>query len=306
MHSLPFYIVDVFAQHKYAGNQLAVFVDWEGSLSTAQMQQIANEINFAESTFIQADLGNSRYRVRIFTPAVEMPFAGHPSLGTGYILAKQCAATSLNELTLALNHADIPIQLLEEDAGEGTLVFMQQAQPTFGEQYLHAEVAAALDIPLSDLDTTWPIHMVNTGVPYFIIGLRSLAAMEALHFSGTQLFDFQSSKLQQEGDNEMTKYPSVFFFTPNAYEDGHHYNTRMFHLQNGLLLEDAATGSANGCFLAYLLHHHAAHINVVVEQGYQMSRPSCLYLRGERTAADHYELGVGGRVQPIAQGIWFV
>ena len=130
MNTIPFYIVDVFANQKYGGNQLAVFVDFENVLSQETMQTMAKEINFAETTFIKSNENDTRFDVRIFTPEHEIPFAGHPSLGTAYIIAKYILKTPPRKLTLALKHSDIVISIPES---VDDILSMQQAQPTFAE-----------------------------------------------------------------------------------------------------------------------------------------------------------------------------
>ena len=305
MKKIKFYIVDVFANQKYGGNQLAVFVDLKNQLSDVLMQQMATEINFAETTFIKANLGNHRYDVRIFTPEHEVPFAGHPSLGTAYILSKYLSAKGQPHLTLALKHSDIHISISQPDNLEDSTFFMTQAQPEFRETFKPAEIANELGIPLSHLDTELPIQEITTGLPYILIPLKSLDAMNQLDFDYAPLQKFLFARQKYRTNSATGHSTSFFFFTPHTYEKTNHYNTRMMLLENGKRSEDAATGSANGCFLAYLLKYRSPHIQAIVEQGFQINRPSYIYLDGVFEAGQ-YGIRVGGRVKGVSEGEWYV
>ena len=136
MRAIPFYIVDVFAANHYQGNQLAVFVDLENQVSAEQMQQIAREINFAETTFIKANRGNGRFVVRIFTPEHEVPFAGHPSIGTSYIIAKFLLPHATDKLVLELAHCDIDITILRPKALMAVCCLCGRHSPNSG-NHLH-------------------------------------------------------------------------------------------------------------------------------------------------------------------------
>lgn len=173
MKRIPFYIVDVFASNKYEGNQLAVFVDLDNEVSDEQMQQIAREINFAETTFVKANRTNQEFVVRIFTPEHEVPFAGHPSIGTSYVIAKFLVADVPDTLVLLLAHSDITIRILQPEAIDESLLFMRQAQPEFREFFTHQEISAELGIPLEQLDVSQPIQEISTGLPYIIIPLAT-------------------------------------------------------------------------------------------------------------------------------------
>jgi trans-2,3-dihydro-3-hydroxyanthranilate isomerase len=305
MKKIKFYIVDVFANQKYGGNQLAVFVDLKNQLSDAVMQQMATEINFAETTFIKADKGNERYVVRIFTPEHEVPFAGHPSLGTSYILAKHFTAKMKTHLTLELKHSDIEIVISDPENLEKSTFYMTQAQPEFRETYTHAEISKELNIPLSNLDISMPIQDITTGLPYIIIPLSNLAAVEKLDFDYATLQKFLVARKKYRANSITGHSTSFFFFTPETYEKGNDFNARMMLLENGKRSEDAATGSANGCFLAYLLKYKNAEIKATVEQGFQINRKSYIYLDGA-LENEHFQIRVGGEVKPVSEGYWYV
>ena len=302
---IKFYIVDVFAAQKYQGNQLAVFLDLENELSDIQMQSMAREINFAETTFIKAIKDNQRFVVKIYTPEHEIPFAGHPSLGTSYIIAKFLMTETVSKLTLELPIGDIDISILEPNKLDDSLFFMRQTQPKFKETFEHNEMSTALDIPFADLETTLPIQEISTGLPYIIIPLKNLAAMERLNLDYKILKTFLLSKNKYKTNSETGHSTSLFFFTKEVYETAHDYNVRMLLIENDKMSEDAATGSANGCFLAYLLKYVAPSVKAVVEQGFQMNRKSFLYLDG-LYQNELYQINVGGLTQLISEGNWYI
>ncbi|MBO0947071.1 PhzF family phenazine biosynthesis protein [Fibrella forsythiae] len=305
MKRIPFYIVDVFASNKYEGNQLAVFLDLSNEVSDEQMQHIAREINFAETTFVKANRNNQAFVVRIFTPEHEVPFAGHPSIGTSYIIARFLLPNVPESLILTLTHSDITIRIVEPDALDQSLLFMRQAQPEFREYIPHQEIAQELGIPFDQLDVSLPVQEISTGLPYIIIPLIHKEAMDTLTLPYNRFRDFLYKRKKYRTNSNTGHSTSLFFFTTETYEPASMYNTRMLLLENGRLSEDAATGSANGCLLAYLLAHRTNAVDALVEQGFQMNRKSYIYLNGSRTA-DTYELNVGGHTQLVAEGHWYV
>jgi trans-2,3-dihydro-3-hydroxyanthranilate isomerase len=305
MLSVPFYIVDVFANQKYGGNQLAVFIDLDDQISDDLMQKMASEINFAETTFIKSNQNDSRFDVRIFTPEHEIPFAGHPSLGTAYIIAKYLLPTVPQNLTLALRHGDIAITIAMPENLDNSILFMQQLQPEFRERFDHQVVASELQLDFADLDMALPIQEVSTGLPYILIPLNNLAAIESLYFDYATLQQFLF-KRQKYRTNSITGHStSLFFFTAQTQETDNHYHARMILLENGRVSEDAATGSANGCLLAYLLQYQSSTINATVEQGFELNRHSYIFLDG-KFEEGQYQINVGGSVKMVSVGEWFV
>ncbi|GAB3782065.1 PhzF family phenazine biosynthesis protein [Spirosoma horti] len=305
MQEVNVYIVDVFANNKYEGNQLAVFLDLDNQLTDEQMQRMALEINFAETTFIKAIKDDLRFAVRIFTPEHEVPFAGHPSLGTSYIIAKFILPQAPTQLTLELAHSDVEISILEPDNLDESLFFMRQAQPEFRTTFTREEVSAELNIRLDDIDSSLPIQEVSTGLPYIIVPLKSREAIDNLTLTFESFRDFLLARNKYKTNSETGHSTSLFFFTNGVYETGNSFNTRMLLTENNRLSEDAATGSANGCFLAYLLTHQRNKIKATVEQGFQLGRKSYIYLDGALENG-HYQLNIGGRNKLISAGIWYV
>lgn len=305
MSGIKFYMVDVFAQEKYAGNQLAVFLDLEQRLSSEQMLQMTREINFAESTFIRSKEPDGSFEVRIFTTEYEVPFAGHPTLGTAYIIAKHFVGKPVNKITLRLKKGDIPVEIDTPERLNESRFTMQQAQPDFGKTYDAQTVCDAFDITMNSLDVSMPIQQVNTGLPYLIIYLKDLKSIENLKLNYEKLEQFLKEEKLHKSNSELSLTTALFFVTRDTLEKDKDYHARMFVLEGNAIWEDAATGSANGCFLAYLLKYDKPSQSAIVEQGYEMDRKSILYLDGERNK-NQYILKVGGQVVPVSEGIWSI
>src|SRR5918993_5792639 len=168
--SLHFYIVDVFAEEKYAGNQLAV-VRGGAALSDEALQKLALEMNYSETTFILTEEEtDGGYDVRIFTPGGEVPFAGHPTLGTAYVIRHEILAEPVERVTLNLKAGKIPVSF-------GEVLWMRQLPPTFGEVLDNGSVARTLNLETADLDDHHPVQEVSTGLPALIVPLRDLDAL---------------------------------------------------------------------------------------------------------------------------------
>jgi trans-2,3-dihydro-3-hydroxyanthranilate isomerase len=281
-----FYIVDVFAEEKYAGNQLAV-VRGAGHLPDATLQKIAAEIDYSETTFVLSDEErNSGYDVRIFTPKEEVPFAGHPTLGTAHVIAREIVPGPVERVTLNLKAGRIPVVL-------GDVLWMDQLPPTFGETLDPASVSRALNLEEANLDKRFPIQEVSTGLPCIVVPLKTLEALKRCQVNLDAYYGLISS----------TQAKAILAFAPEPYDKANHLSARFFADYYGVP-EDPATGSANGCLAAYLVEHGYLGqdpIDIRVEQGYELGRPSLLYLRAERTG---YETSVfvGGKVQMVAKG----
>jgi trans-2,3-dihydro-3-hydroxyanthranilate isomerase len=288
MAHLDFYIVDVFAVDRYTGNQLAVFPT-AAELSLAEMQQIAKEINFSESTFITGEPQEGAYPVKIFTPAVELPFAGHPTLGTAWVIQK-ILDRPVESVTLQYTAGQIPVAFNYED-DRPTVLWMTQRPPEFLGQLTANQLAPVLQIDPADIDDRYPIEQVSTGLPFIIVPLKTLAAI-------------QQAKLQIEAYYQLIdglSAQSILIFCPETLFPENQLHVRVFTHALGIP-EDPATGSANGCLAAYLIQHQyqgQSQIDWRVEQGYEIDRPSLLYLR-----AQPHNIEVGGQVALVASGQW--
>jgi trans-2,3-dihydro-3-hydroxyanthranilate isomerase len=290
MKKLSFYIVDVFAEKKYAGNQLAVFRRAE-VLSGEEMQQIARETNFSETTFILRDEPRDNgYDVRIFTPGEEVPFAGHPTLGTAAIICSELFKGDADALTLNLNVGKIPVTFSKDG-----YIWMKQVQPEFGKQHPVNEIAAALNLATDDIEGRFPVQEVSTGLPFFIVPLKSLASLKKAKVNRDKYFAFIKDSWAK----------GILIFCPQAHEAQNDISVRVFVDCFGIP-EDPATGSGNGCLAGYLVKHRyfgKKRIDIRSEQGYEIGRPSLLLLKAEE-AGKRIDISVGGKAIIVAKGEW--
>ena len=292
MPTVPFFIVDVFAEEKYHGNQLAVFTD-AGGLSDTDMQRLAKEMHFSESTFLLSrEPRDGGYNVRIFTPQAEVPFAGHPTLGTAFVIQQEILQSRVGSVTLNLPVGAIPVTFTYLMEGPDVL-WMRQPAPSFGVTFPHCSVAPVLGIDEASLDTRFPVQEVSTGLPFVLVPLHDLASLKKVRVDRdrclTLLADAQAKAL--------------LVFSPETYQPRNDLNVRVFADYYGVP-EDPATGSANGCLAAYLARHRyfgSERVDVSVEQGHEIGRPSLLYLRAS-DEADGIAVSVGGGVKMIAHG----
>ncbi len=292
MSGHTFYIVDVFAEEKYAGNQLAVFRN-ERTLSDSEMQRIAKEMNYSETTFILSEREvNGGYDVRVFTPENELPFAGHPTLGTAYVIQQEIIKRNVEKIILNLKVGQIPVTFTYKGK-ETDILWMRQVQPQFGDIIGPKDIVQVLNLKTEDIENRFPIEEVSTGVFVFIIPLKTLDAVKRV-----QIDKGKCNKFIQT-----TQAKEILVFCPETYNQKNDLNVRFFADYYGVP-EDPATGSANGCLAAYLVKHRyfgKKHIDIRVEQGYEIGRHSLLYLRAEEKDGG-IEVHVGGKVIMVAQG----
>ncbi|OXA95789.1 PhzF family phenazine biosynthesis protein [Flavobacterium hercynium] len=284
--SLPFYIVDVFAEKKYAGNQLAVFLDAE-NLSSAEMQTIAREINFAESTFVtKLDLENNSAEIKIFTPGQEMKFAGHPLIGTSWVLIHKIYKNIPDNITLQVPIGAIPIHKTDE------LIWLTAAQPEFWDVFAKEDFLAFSNLQSGDFNDQFPIQEVTTGSAFVMVPLKSAAALENLVLDRDKMNTWLHA-------NCRTSHHGLYFY---CLEDSS-IKSRLFYIEHNQLLEDAATGSASTCLQASLLKYKAPEIDLINYQGDYMKRPSQIHFKGKLTN-DHFDIKIGGKAQFVAKGEW--
>jgi len=265
-------LVDVFTDTKFGGNQLAVFTDGRG-IDATTMQAMAKELNLPETAFVVPPASGGDHRLRIFTPAKELPFAGHPTVGTAYVLAGGKDATLRLEETVGT---------LEVTVRDG-FTEMEQPLPTFEPVGDRAAVAASLSLGADDLETSLPIEVGSSGNRFMFVAVKTLDAVK---------------RASPRGLTE-----AAYIFTTKTIEPGSTVHGRMYAPWQGIA-EDPATGSANGPLGAYLVRHGISDGTCIVsEQGYEMGRPSLLYVRvgGGRDAIA--SVHVGGRCA-IAGGGW--
>jgi trans-2,3-dihydro-3-hydroxyanthranilate isomerase len=290
--------VDVFAERPLEGNMLAIFTDARG-LSDAEMQAIARETNLSETTFIVPRDGPDAaeqerahgVRARIFTVAEELPFAGHPTLGTAsWLYLNHPALRGSDEIVLDLAVGPIAVRFQHPAAEEqGVYATMRQNEPVFGATHEPARVAEALGLSLADLDLTTPIQTVSTGLAFCIVPLRSLEVARRLRIP------------QREATAYLAGSDAKFFFCITRAEGEEvDWHCRM-QFYNG---EDPATGSACGCAISYLVRHGLAESGapVTLEQGIEMLRPSKIFVKASNCEQTVTDVFVSGRTIPVATG----
>lgn len=286
-----FYILDVFAQEKYAGNQLAVFPD-ATDLSTQKMQQLANEMHYSETTFLTSNQPkNGGYDVRIFTPQREVPFAGHPTIGTAYIIKRFIAHQETDTIKLNLTVGQIPVTFKTDSTGKEAL-WMKQKSPVFKATFSTQQMAQVLQLPEDCFDNRYPIQEVTTGLSFVIVPLKSLEAVKKAKID--------LSVLRKMGGDI---HGGILVFCPQTIYAENNLHVRVFVDLFGIP-EDPATGSGNGCLAGYLSHYRYYGTDVVdarVEQGYEIKRPSLLFLKAQATS-ETVEVQVGGQVVLVAHG----
>jgi len=302
MTKLDFYIVDVFAEKKYAGNQLAVFLD-AGKIDENAMLKIAKEINFAESTFILGGDENKGFDVKIFTPESEIPFAGHPTVGTAFVIRNLVLKKEIEQLYLNLKVGQV-IADFELSKDGKPLTFVTQIQPKINDLFDRKEVAELLNLKDEELDDQLPICEISTGLPFMIVPVKSLGSIKKIKTNASDFMAFMKKRRLYKTNNPSGQTTSVFCFTQETYDSQNDFNSRMLCVEDEVLKEDAATGSANGCFLAYYLKYINPKANLSMEQGFEMGRNSILKLKGS-LIDNHFEIKVGGSTQLIAKGEWY-
>jgi trans-2,3-dihydro-3-hydroxyanthranilate isomerase len=284
------YLVDVFTDRPCSGNQLAVVTGAKG-LNVRQMQAFAREMNFAETTFVMGDRpAGGGWPVRIFTPMSEVPFAGHPTLGTAHVIRHELLGGRVDRVTLSLEAGLTPV-FVERD-GKHERYWMRQRFPTFGRRLPRKLIAPVLGLSPADLDSH-PIEEVSTGLATLVVPVRTRRALERIKVDREAML-----KLVDGLDAK-----AVMAFAPGAQGAGHQLTARVFVDYYGVP-EDAATGSANGCLASWLVQHRYFDddaIDLRVEQGVSIGRPSTLHLRAMRTSRG-IEVRVGGGVVDIARG----
>jgi trans-2,3-dihydro-3-hydroxyanthranilate isomerase len=290
-----FYIVDVFAEQRYSGNPLAVIVGSE-ALPDKTMQQIAAEMNFSETTFVMPDpQDNGGYQVRIFTPAREIAFTGHPILGTAWVIRQYVATEPCTQVQL--NLAVGPVTVTFEATSDGKEVAWFLAPPmSLGATITREPVAAALGLSPDDIETTTPIQMVSAGTSAIIVPLRNLDALQRSQLN-LNAYDTLAAKGFP---------PLVYLFCRETRQPENDLCVRFFFEAHGVR-EDPATGNGAAFLGAYLLEHdlfHGTDLSLRIEQGYEVRRPSLIMLRASRSNKIR-EVSVGGYVIPTVQGELF-
>ncbi|MBI1279061.1 MAG: PhzF family phenazine biosynthesis isomerase [Anaerolineaceae bacterium] len=294
MRRLHYHLLDVFTNERFGGNPLAVFINGRG-LETALMQRIAKELNLSEVTFVlPPENPDNDWKVRIFTPSIELPMAGHPTVGTSYILARE------DMVGVSESH---PVIKLEEGVGiisvtfqfnDGmpSLIQMQQPLPTFSPEFTDRALAAELLSLQPDDLADYPVQVVSCGVPFLFIPVKSLAAVQKIKFR------------MDIWERSFGDYPQMFVFTTETTYPTSTVHSRMFAPGMGIA-EDPATGAASGPLGCYLVKYGLVKddpAKIISEQGFEMGRPSYIHIEIRQTDGAIYFVGVGGECVYIGEG----
>src|SRR5512133_1196370 len=293
--------LDVFTQTPLAGNPLAIFPD-TGELSDAEIQAWAREMNLSETTFILPREAGTEARegkkVRIFTVEAELPFAGHPTLGTAlYLYASESNQKKPGEITLDLKAGKIPVRFTANSGSAGGdrvdgQVFgeMRQRDPEFGTPLSREDVARVIGIAVDEVSSEWPIHPVSTAFTFPIVPFRNRQPLSDLKFSYIQAAEF----LKKTGAN------FFYFLCPERRESRLEARARMLFYGG----EDPATGSAAGCAASWMVQHGVAKSDeqVVIRQGVECRRPSEMHVRATREVGRVSNVRVGGYAVEILRG----
>jgi trans-2,3-dihydro-3-hydroxyanthranilate isomerase len=285
---------DVFTSDPLAGNQLAVFTDARG-LDTARMQRLACEMNFSESTFIlPSEQPGTDVRMRIFTPHLEMPMAGHPTIGSTFALAHAgVIRPGAARFVFGLNVGPTPVDL-EWHNDALAFAWMTQLPPKFRPPFEpRAQAAAALGLEVADLVPDLPVQEITCGVPYLMVPLRDRATVDRA------VADLAALKQLLTGDS------AVFLFSIDAGLSGQSIYSRMFAPDLGVT-EDPATGSASGPLGCYLVQHRIvsgeAASTIVSQQGVAMGRPSRIHIAIGGSPDAINDVKVGGQAVLVGRG----
>lgn len=298
---IPFALVDVFTSTPFGGNQLAVFTDG-AALSTGEMQELAHEMNFSESTFVMPSEPGAPRRVRIFTPMREIPMAGHPTVGTTWLLA------SRGEIALSSPSVGATLQLgigpvtvtVESTGGKPDFVWMTHRAAEFGAKRRDRErIARALGIAAADIRDDLPIQIVSTGFPFIFVPLRTLDALAKCAPNAPAL-----AALFKPGERVL----AIYMFVANE-TGAFSARSRMFAPHDGVA-EDPATGGAAGPFGAYAAMYELIEpqpkASFVINQGVEMRRPSEIHVEVASKDGGACAVRIGGRCAIVGEGSMFL
>ena len=287
-----FHIVDVFAEEAFSGNPLAVVVQ-RGELSSDEMLAIAREMNYSETTFIRAvPEDNGEYPVRIFTPARELSFAGHPILGTAWVIRNRLAPDVSGTIRLRLPVGQVPVsfETLEDDR---EIVWFEAPPVALGRQCAREHISAALRLSPDDIDDETPVQEFSAGVAALLVQVKTLDALRRCHL------DLEAfAPLRRDGFSSL-----VYVFCRQTYDVRNDFCARFFFDALGVR-EDPAAGNATAFLGACLLENHCipdTGSQLRIEQGREIARPSLLMLRARKTGG-MTKIDVGGGVIQSAVG----
>ena len=287
----PFHIVDVFAERPYAGNPLAVVLDAD-DMRDAEMQAVAAETNYSETAFVASDPDpDGAFRVRLFTPAREIGFAGHPILGTGWVVRQHVLSGEKDFVWLRFAIGDVSVTF--ETAGGDGIAWFRAPPMSLAMTVPREEMAAALGLSSDDIAADSPVQQVSAGTSALVVPLESRRALE-------------QSRLDLQAFRPLAARglpPLAYLYCREPHDAGNHLCARFFFEAHGVR-EDPATGNGAAFLGAYLLEHRVfpePELDLRIEQGREVRRPSLVRLRARKGEGSR-EVDVGGRVYPVVAG----
>ncbi|HJR77920.1 MAG TPA: PhzF family phenazine biosynthesis protein [Nitrospiraceae bacterium] len=300
--TFQFYQADVFTDVPFGGNPVAVIPDAAG-LTDLELQQIAREMNLSETVFVFPPSDPAAVvKIRIFTPTQEIPFAGHPVIGTFFVLGTLKRLALREPMTRVLQECNLGLFPVDIHVKDGRIahVVMSQPQPQFLEVVESREdlfsIARALGVARQQItDTKWPVQVVSTGLPVMIVPIRTLTAVRSIVPDVSAIAEL----CQQYGAN------GIMTFSTMTVEQQATVHTRMFAPLIGII-EDPATGSASGALGAYLLQHGVVEVapltEVIAEQGYEIERPSRILIQVASEDDAIQTVKIGGQAVMVLEG----
>ncbi|WP_456275762.1 PhzF family phenazine biosynthesis protein [Bacillus sp. AK128] len=305
MKKLSYILLDVFTTTPFGGNQLAIFLNGEG-LSSADMQTIAKELNLSESVFLFPPTSERpHYKLRIFTPSMELPFAGHPTIGTAFLLGEKKMVSrneeGLTTIVVEENIGEVPLHLYTKN---GKMVKAEMIQPTpkvLAEMTDKQAVSRLLSLNEEDLHQSLPIQTVSAGIPFLFIPIKNLEAMKKIQL--------RMDVWQELFSNDENKQ-HIFAFSLETESPEAHVHSRMFAPAMGIS-EDPATGSASGPLGYYLVANQVFEpadnqVTIISEQGMEMGRPSRIEITVKFQQGMVSKVLVGGSALIIGEGTLFI
>lgn len=302
MSRMKFYVVDVFATKKYTGNQVAV-IECDQPLEVELMQRIARELSLPEVSFIQNQPNpDGSYNVRIFTPEREISFSGHPTLGTAFIVYNFLDTREKGEILLNLPSGKVSIEVSKlKKRGDSNFIsknkpclISNQKNPEFGRIYEPVLLSKILGLEPKDFDKNFPIQEVTIGLHVILVPLKSIEILKQI-------------KINLERYNwliERTQAKLILAFCSETEHPENHLHVRVFADYYGIP-EDAATGSSNGCLAGYLAKYKyfgKDHVDVRIEQGYEIERPSLILAKAQVKSDGVIDVSIGGLVNLVVEG----
>ncbi len=296
MNQAPYFLLDVFTEKKYGGNQLAVFPD-ATRIDENLFQKIAKELNLSETVFLYPPVDGGNYRMRIFTPGKELPTAGHPTIGTAFYLTRELAHHAVGTQKITLDQQVGPVDVfIHYKDNIPDLITMHQPLPVFGDRHddRREEIASILGLNLTDMANA-PIQEVSCGNNTLLVPVKSTDDLSRIRLKTDQWIDAK----QRYGD------ALLYVYTLGGVENGD-VQGRMFAPEIGIM-EDPATGSANGPLAAYLTAYQLIKMPATSLQGYEMGRPSQIFLDTEKNEDGSFKkVTISGKCVYTGEGIHFL